>query len=109
VGPLGLSDGTFDDYMVYFPIVISALPLGVRISVGTFSDCEDCTVSGEGIILLLGFLNSWRRWRLWVGFGFNLRVGVVWHWVGDLWNYCGICYFWSCRGYAIRGVGEGYG
>jgi hypothetical protein len=59
VGPLGLSDGAFDDYMVYFPIVISVLPLGVKAGVGSSSDCEDCTVSEEGIILLLGFLNLW--------------------------------------------------
>jgi hypothetical protein len=41
-------------------------------------------MGGEGIILLLGFSNLWWRWRRWVGFGFNLMVGVVWHWVGDL-------------------------
>jgi hypothetical protein len=79
-----LSDGAFDGYMVYFTVVISTLPLDVKVGVGTFGDYEDCTVGGEGIILLLGFLNLWRRWRRWVGFGLNLRVGVVWHWVGDL-------------------------
>jgi hypothetical protein len=51
-----MSDGAFDDYMVYFPVVISVLPLGVKISVGTSGDCEDCTIGGEGIILLLGVL-----------------------------------------------------
>jgi hypothetical protein len=43
--------------MVYFPVVISTLSLGVKGCVGTFGDCEDCTVGGEGIILLLVFLN----------------------------------------------------
>jgi hypothetical protein len=41
MGPLGLSDEAFDDYMVYFLIVISALPLGVKVGVGTSGDCED--------------------------------------------------------------------
>jgi hypothetical protein len=65
--------------MVYFPVGISTLPLGVKIGIGTFGDCEDCTIGREGIILLLGFLDLWRRWRRWVGFGFNLGVGVVCH------------------------------
>jgi hypothetical protein len=34
-------------------------------------------VGGEGIILLLGFLDLWRRRRRWAGFSFNLSVGVV--------------------------------
>jgi hypothetical protein len=72
-----LSDGALDGYMVYFSVVISALPLSVKISVGTFGDCEDCAMSGEGVILLLGFLDLWRRWRWWAGFNFNLRVSVV--------------------------------
>jgi hypothetical protein len=92
---IGLSDGAFDDYMVYFSVVISALLLGVKTGVGTSSDCEDCAVGGEGIIFLLGFLDLWQRWRRWVGFGFNLRVGVVWHWVGDLRSCWRICYLWN--------------
>jgi hypothetical protein len=93
VGTLGLSDGAFDGYMVYFPVVISTVLLGVIIGVGTFGDCEDCAMGGDDIILFLGFLDLW--WR--VGFSFNLRVGVVWHWVGDLWSYWRICYLWSWR------------
>jgi hypothetical protein len=77
VGPIGLSDEAFDGYMVYFLVVISALPLGVKVSVRIFGDCEDCTVGVEGIILWLGFLNLWWWWRWWVGFSFNLKVGVV--------------------------------
>jgi hypothetical protein len=92
VRPLGLSDGAFNGYMVYFSVIISALALGVKVGVGTSGDCEDCTVGGECIILLLGFLNLWWRWRQWVGFGFDLRVCVVWHWVGDLRNCWRICY-----------------
>jgi hypothetical protein len=95
VEPLGLSDGAFYDFMVYFLVVISTLPLGVKVGVGTSGDCEDCTMGGEDIILLLGFSNLWWRWRRWVGFGFNLMVGVVWHWVGDLQSYWRICYLWS--------------
>jgi hypothetical protein len=96
----GLCDGAFDDYMVYFSVVISALPLSVEIGVGIGSDYQDYAMSGEGVILLLGFLDLWWRWQWWVGFGFNLRVSVVWHWVGDLRNYWRICYlrsWWRVR------------
>jgi hypothetical protein len=72
-----LSDGAFDGYMVYFYVVISALPLSVKIGVGTSSDCEDCAMSGEGVTLLLGFLDLWWRWRWWVGFDFNFKFSVV--------------------------------
>jgi hypothetical protein len=89
VGPLGLSDGAFDGYMVYFLVVISMLPLGVKIGVGTSGDYEYYTMGGEGIILLLGFLDLWQRWRWW--------AGIVWHWVGDLQSCWWICYLWSWR------------
>jgi hypothetical protein len=59
VGPLGLSDGAFDGYMVYFSVVISALLLGIKIGVRTSSDCEDYAVNGEDIILLMWFLDLW--------------------------------------------------
>jgi hypothetical protein len=58
--PLGLSDGAFDGHVVYFSVIISGMALGVKISVGTSSDCEDCAVAREGIILLLGFFNLWQ-------------------------------------------------
>jgi hypothetical protein len=57
VRPLGLSDGAFDGYMVYFSVVIYALSLSVKIGVGSSGDCEDCGMSGKGVVLLLGFLN----------------------------------------------------
>jgi hypothetical protein len=43
-------------------------------------------VSWESFVLLLGFLDLWRRWKWWIGFGFDLRVGAVLSWVVDLWN-----------------------
>jgi hypothetical protein len=33
----------------------------------------------------------------WVGFGLDLRIGVVRHWVCDLWHCRRICYLWSWR------------
>jgi hypothetical protein len=39
-------------------------------------------VSWEAFGLLLVLLELWRRW--WVGFDFDLGVGVILHWVGDL-------------------------
>jgi hypothetical protein len=62
VGPFGLCDGAFDSYMIYFPVVVSVLSFGVNISVGTFGNCEDCAVGGEGFWPLRGFLDLWRRW-----------------------------------------------
>jgi hypothetical protein len=57
VGPFGLGDGAFDSYMIDLSVIISLLPLGVNISVGTFSDCEDCVVGRESIKLLWMFLD----------------------------------------------------
>jgi hypothetical protein len=59
VGLFGLGNGAFDNYVVYFSIVISALSLGVKVSIGTSSDCQDCAVSGEGVSLLRGLLDLW--------------------------------------------------
>jgi hypothetical protein len=73
--PLGLGDGAFDRYMIY-SVIISALSLGVEICIGAPGDCKDCAVSWESFILLMWLLDLWRRWRWWVGFGFNLR-GVL--------------------------------
>jgi hypothetical protein len=33
VGPFGLGKGAFDNYVVYFSIVISALSLGVKVGI----------------------------------------------------------------------------
>jgi hypothetical protein len=57
VGQFGLSDGAFDNYMIYFSIVISTLSFGVEISVRTARNCEDCAMGGEGFRLLRGFLD----------------------------------------------------
>jgi hypothetical protein len=52
VEPFGLGNGVFDSYMIYFSLIISALSLGVEISVGTSGDCEDCVVGWKGVVLL---------------------------------------------------------
>jgi hypothetical protein len=52
VGPFGLCNWTFDNYMVNLSIVISALSLGVKIGIGTSCNCENCVMGGEGIELL---------------------------------------------------------
>jgi hypothetical protein len=85
VRPLGLGNGAFDSYVIYFSIIVSTLPLGVEVGIETFGNCEDCAMSWEGCILLLGFLGLW--WRLWwrIGFVFDLGV-IVFQWVGDLWS-----------------------
>jgi hypothetical protein len=95
VRPFGLGDGAFGSYMIYFSVIISALSLGVKIGIGALGDYKDCDMSWESFVLLLGFLDLWRRWRWWVGFDFDLGVGVVLHWVSDLRNGWRVCYLWS--------------
>jgi hypothetical protein len=46
MGPFGFGDGTFDSNMIDLPIVVSALSLCVKGSVGTFGDFEDCLALG---------------------------------------------------------------
>jgi hypothetical protein len=94
VRPFSLGNGAFDTYMIYFSIIISTLSLGVKIRIGSPTDCKECAMSWESFALLLGFLDLWQRWKRWVGFNFDLRVGVVLHWVGDLWNCWRVCYLW---------------
>jgi hypothetical protein len=95
VGPLGLGNGSFNNNVVNLHVIVSTLSLGIKISIGASDDCKDCAMSGESSILLLGFLDLWRRWRGWVGFGFDLGVGVVLCWVGDLRNCWRIYYLWG--------------
>jgi hypothetical protein len=35
VGAFGLSDGAFDNYAIYFSVIVSTLSLGVKIGIGT--------------------------------------------------------------------------
>jgi hypothetical protein len=68
-------------------VVIMTLSLGVKISIGASSNCEDCVKGGENIDLWRRFLDLRWRWRwswwCWVGFNFDMRVGVVSQWVCD--------------------------
>jgi hypothetical protein len=94
VGPFGLGDGAFDNYMIDLSLVVSPLPLSIKISVGASGNYEDCVVGGECFGLWWGFLDLW--WR-WVAFGLDLRIGVVGIWYVT----CG-----TVKGYVICGVGE---
>jgi hypothetical protein len=86
VRPLGLGNGAFDSYMIYFSIIVLVLLLCVKVGIGTSDNCTDCARSWYDFILLLGFLSLWWGWRWWIGFIFDLGV-VALHWVGDLWSY----------------------
>jgi hypothetical protein len=44
MGPHSLSDGAFDNYVIYFFVIASSLPLGFEVSVGAPGDCGDCTM-----------------------------------------------------------------
>jgi hypothetical protein len=81
-GSFGLCNGTFDDDMINLPVIITMMSLGVEVGIGISCNCMDCAMCGESISLLRSFLDL--RWRWWIGFGLDLRVGVVWHVVCDL-------------------------
>jgi hypothetical protein len=42
----GLRNGAFDDYMIYFFVIVSALSLGVEISIGAPGCCKIHFVAG---------------------------------------------------------------
>jgi hypothetical protein len=67
--------------MINLPVIITTLSLGVEIGIGTSVNCKDCAMCGESVSLLRRFLVL--RWR-WIGFDFDLRVGIVWLGVCDL-------------------------
>jgi hypothetical protein len=92
MGPFGLGNWAFDSYMINLSILIFVMSLGVKIGVGTSDNCEDCVVGEECIILLRRLLDLWWRWQWWVGFGLDLRIDVVWHWVCNLWHCRRVCY-----------------
>jgi hypothetical protein len=85
VGLFGLSNRTFNSDVIDLPVKITMLSLGVEVGVGTSGNCDDCAMGGEGAGLLRRFLDLRWRCRRWVGFSFDLRVGVVWHLVCVLW------------------------
>jgi hypothetical protein len=91
--PLGLGNGAFDNYVIYFSVIVPALLLGVKVGIETSSNCKNCAMGWEGFVSLLGFLGLWRRWGWWIGFIFYLGV-IVLHWVGNLRNCWGICNLW---------------
>jgi hypothetical protein len=95
--PLGLGNWAFDSYVIYFSIIVSALPLGVQVGIGTSSNCKDCGMSWEGFILLLG------SWVCGGGCGDGLASFLIWGLLlctGEV--ICG-----TARGYVICGAGEG--
>jgi hypothetical protein len=70
VRPLCLCNGAFDGYVIYLSVIVSALPLGVKIGVGTSGNRNDCAMGWESFALLLRFLILWWRLWLWIGFVF---------------------------------------
>jgi hypothetical protein len=70
VRPLGLGNGAFDSYMIYLSVIVLALSLAVKVSIGTSGKCKDCATGWEGFVWLLGFLGLWRRCGWWIDFIF---------------------------------------
>jgi hypothetical protein len=105
MGPFGLGNGTFNSDVIDLSVVILVMSLGIEIGIGTSGDCEDCVVGGKcvGLLWRLLDLRWWLRWR--VGFGFDLGICVVWHWVSDLWYHWRVCDLWSWRRLRMIGCG----
>jgi hypothetical protein len=43
------------DYVIYLSIIVSVLPLGAKVGIGTAGNCKDCAMSWEDFVLMLGF------------------------------------------------------
>jgi hypothetical protein len=54
VRPLDMGNGAFD-YVIYLSIIVSVLPLGAKVGIGTAGNCKDCAMSWEDFVLMLGF------------------------------------------------------
>jgi hypothetical protein len=54
--PLGLGNGAFNSYVIYFYVIVLAMSLGVKVGIGTSSNYKDCAMCWEGFIWLQGFL-----------------------------------------------------
>jgi hypothetical protein len=52
MGPFGLGDGVFDDNVIDLSVIVSLLPLVIKIGVGASGNCENCVVGGETVSLL---------------------------------------------------------
>jgi hypothetical protein len=72
VGPLGLCNGAFDDYVIYLSIIVSALLLSFKVDIGAFGDREDCVMSRES------FICCWGSWICGGGGGGGLASILTW-------------------------------
>jgi hypothetical protein len=78
VRPLGLGNGVFDSYVIYFSVIVPALSLGVKVGIGTSGNCKDCAMGWKGFVWLLGFLDLWWRWGGGGGGGGGLASFFIW-------------------------------
>jgi hypothetical protein len=47
-----LGDGAFDDNVVNLSIIVSFLPLVIKIGIGASGNCENCAMGGKVVGLL---------------------------------------------------------
>jgi hypothetical protein len=80
VRPLGLGNGAFDIYVIYFSIIVSTLLLGVKVCVGLCHELGRLRfVAGVlGLVVEVVVVD-------WLCFLFGGGGVIVLHWVGDLW------------------------
>jgi hypothetical protein len=57
VGPLGLGDGTFDSHVIDLSVVVSLLPLIVKVGIRSSSNGENGVMGGKVAILLRRFVD----------------------------------------------------
>jgi hypothetical protein len=55
VRPFGFGDRTFDSQMIDLSVVVSLLPLVLKVGIGASNDSEDCAMGGKVVALLWRF------------------------------------------------------
>jgi hypothetical protein len=60
--------------MINVVIVISSLPLVLKINIGTSGDCTNCVIGWQIVVVLWRFLWLYRRRCRWIWLGFSLSM-----------------------------------
>jgi hypothetical protein len=104
MGPFGLGNGAFDSYMIDLPVIVCAISW-YQNRCWNPRNCEDCATGGEGVRLFWRLMDLWQMWWWRVGSSLDMRIGVVRHWVCNLWHCRRICYLWGWPRLSMVGCG----
>jgi hypothetical protein len=56
MGPFALGDGAFDGNVIDLSVIVSLLPLVIKVGVGASGNCENCAMGGKLLVCCGG---SW--------------------------------------------------